>query len=148
LDAVVYSDLRLSRLAWAALWASVTGVAATVVVFWDPRLRATNRTIEAVLEYDWAFRAGELPDQFDVDQWRSWMKSHHQSDAVTLIWAAFYLIVGCWSVLSHPSGYHWVLAILLAILAFWHVHRWRYLSGMHARLETLVERHTIRQLFG
>jgi hypothetical protein len=148
LDAVVYSDNRGARVAWVALWASTIGVAATVIVLLDPRMRASNRTIEAILEYDWAFRAGELPAQFDVDQWRGWMKSQHQSDAVTLVWACFYLIVGCWSVVSHPSGYHWVLAILLAVVAIWHVHRWRYLCAMNARLETLVERHTVRQLFG
>jgi hypothetical protein len=112
LDSIVYSDNRGTHLAWAALLATTTGLVVTRVVFWDPRLRATARTIEPILKYDRAFRTGELPDQFDVDQWRVWMKSHHRSDGVTLVWACFYVIVGCWSVLSSSSGY---LAIPLPI---------------------------------
>jgi hypothetical protein len=148
LDSVVYSDSGVAHLGWAALFAATIGVVVTSTGFGDPRLRATSHTIDAILQYDLAFRTGELPDQFDVDQWRNWMKSHHRSDAVTLVWAAFYLIVGCWSILSHPPGYHWVLATLLAVLAAWFVRRWHYLCRLMTRLETQVERHSIRQLFG
>jgi hypothetical protein len=148
LDSIVYSDNTGAHLAWAALVAATTAGVVTWVVFWDPRLRATTRTIESILQYDRAFRTGELPDQFDIDQWRIWMKSHHRSDAVTLIWACFYLLVGCWSVVSYSSGYHWVLATLLVLLAAWQVRRWQYLCRLMIRLQTQVERHSIRQLFG
>lgn len=148
LDSVVYSDNRGAHLAWAALLATTTGAVVTYVGFGDPRLRATTGTIESILQYDRAFRTGELPDQFDVDQWRTWMKDHHRSDTVTLIWACFCLIVGGWSILSSPSGYHWVLAILLALLAVWFVRRWQLLCRLMIRLETQVAHHSIRQLYG
>jgi hypothetical protein len=148
LDSIVYSDSPLSHLAWIALCANATGLVVTGTVFLDPRMRATGQSIETILQYDRAFRIAELPDQFDVDQWRSWIKCDHRSNMVTLIWAGFYLIVGSWSVLSHPSGYHWVLAILLASLAIWQIRRWQCLCRLTTRLETQVERHSIRQLFG
>lgn len=148
LDSVVYSDSRLSHLRWAALCALVIGVVATGTAFGDPRMRATSRTIDEIMRYDLAFRTTELPEHFDVDQWRSWIKTHRKSDAVTMIWACYCLVVGGWAVLSHPPGYHWVVAVLLAVLAIWQIRRWRRLCALNTRLKTVVERHAVRQLYG
>ncbi|WP_133691638.1 hypothetical protein [Mycobacterium sp. BK086] len=148
LDSVVHSEARDVHLTWAAVFAIVLGVTLTVTAFEDPRLRATQQTIDEILQYDLAFRAAELPAQFDVDQWQGWIKEHRRSDAVTLIWAAFFAIVAGWSVLTHPPGYHWIVATLLIVLAAWQIHRWQDLRAMNARLKMMVERHAIRQLYG
>ncbi|WP_179474055.1 hypothetical protein [Mycolicibacterium vinylchloridicum] len=148
LDSVVYSDSRAAHLGWATVIATVTGIAMTALAFGDPRLRANADTIDAILQYDWAFRAAELPAQFDVDQWRNWIRRHHQSDGRLLIWATFFSIVAGWAILTHPPGYHWIVAMLLAVLAIWELRRWQYLCAMNARLKNLVERHAIGQLFG
>ena len=148
LDSIVYSESSASHLTMAGVLATVTGVIVTVIVFGDPRLNATSRTIELILQYDWAFQTGELPAGFDADQWRSWMRSHHRSDAVLLVWACFYLAVGCWSLLDDPTEYHWVVAGLLVVFAIWTIRRWRYLCARLAWLEDLVQRHAVRQLFG
>ena len=148
LDSIVYSANRGSHLGWAALCAILIGTLLTVVAFGDPRMRATRSTIEAVLQYDRAFRTTELPDHFDIEQWRNWIKSPHRSDAVTLIWACFYLAIGGWCLLAHPPGYHWIVAVLLAALAVWQIRRWQHLCALTTRLSTVVERHAMRQLFG
>jgi hypothetical protein len=148
LDAVVYDDNRLTHLTWLALCAAVMGAAVTATAHFDPRARATVRTIDALMEYHNAFRTGELPQEFDVDQWRSWLRDHRMSDVVTLIWACFYVTVGSCALITNPSGYHWILASVLAVLAFWLFRRWRLLCRLTARLHMLIERHTIRQLFG
>jgi len=128
--------------------ATAIGVAVTGTVFGDPRMRATSRTIDTILDYDRAYGTTELPIHFDVDQWRGWIKNHHRSDAVTLIWAFFFSAVAGWLLLNHQSGYHWVVATLLVALAIWQIRRWQYLCALNTRLKTAVERHAIRQLFG
>ena len=148
LDSIVYGESTASHFIWAGGLATVTGVIVTVIIFGDPRLTATSRTIESILQYDWAFRTGELPAGFDADQWRSWIRSHHRSDAVLLVWACFYLAVGFWSLLGDPTGYHWVVAGLAGAFAMWMIRRWRCLSARLAWLEDLVQRQAVRQLFG
>jgi hypothetical protein len=148
LDSVAYDDSRIAHLGRAALWATVTGLIATVTASGDPRLSATSQTIEGILQYDWAFRTGELPAQFDVEQWRRWMRSHRRSDGVMLVCAGFCFAVGCWSLLGHPTGYHWILAGLLALVGVWQIRRWRRLRARQDWLGARVERYAVRQLFG
>jgi hypothetical protein len=148
LDSIVYGESIASHLIWAGGLATVTGVIVTVIAFDDPRLTATDRTIESILQYDWAFCTGELPAAVDADQWRRWIRSHHRSYAILLVWACFYLAVGFWSLLSDPTGYHWVVAGLLGTFAMWMIRRWRCLSARLAWLEELVQRQAVRQLFG
>lgn len=76
------------------------------------------------------------------------IRRHHQSDGTALIWAAFFSIVAGWAILTHPPGYHWIVAILLAVLAIWQFRRWQHLCAMNVRLKNLMERHAIGQLFG
>jgi hypothetical protein len=148
LDSVVYSDSRAAHLGWAIVIAGVVGIALTVTVFGDPRLRATRETIDEIVQYDWAFRAAELPAHFDVDQWRSWIRHQHVSDWAVLIWVGFYSTVAGWAIATHSPGYHWVVGTLVAALAIWQFRRWQRLCAMNERLKSLVEQHAVRQLFG
>ncbi len=148
LDSVVYGDAGLAHLGRAALWATTTGLIVTVLASYDPRLSATSRTIEEILRYDWAFRSGQLPAQFDVEQWCGWIRSHGKSCVVMLVCACFSFAVAGWSLLSHPTGYHWIVAGLLAVLGGWQVRRWRQLCARLGWLEARVKRYAVRQLFG
>jgi len=148
LDVMVYSDARTSHVVDAARWASATGLIATVFAFCDPRVTATRWTIDDILQYDLAFQGGELPRDVDVDQWRRWMRNHHRSHIVVLMWAGFYFAIAAWSLSSGPTGYHWIVAGLLGVLGIGQIRRWRNLRGMLHRLEARVGRHALRQLFG
>jgi hypothetical protein len=140
LEPIVYDDNRATHLFWIAVAAVAVGVAATIIALSDPCLRVTAATIDDIRLYDHAFRTFELPEHFDVPLWRRWIRAHRRSNAVVLLWACFCLAVGCWSVLTHPSGYQWVVAILLQLLAVRQFFRWRRARVRFAYLAGLVDR--------
>ena len=115
LDSVVYGDAGLSHLGRAALWATTTGVIVTVLAFYDPRLTATSRTIESKFSNTTGRSAAVSYLRSRRRPMVRWIRSHRQSYAIMLVWACFYLAVGFWSLLGDPTGYHWVVAGLLAV---------------------------------
>lgn len=148
LDAVVYSDSRTSHAGNAALWAIATGLIASLLLFSDPRITSTDKMIDAIVQYDLAFRGGGLPRDVEVDRWRRWIRTHRRSNFVVLLWGGFFFAVAAWSLSSDPTGYNWIVAGLLGVLGIGQVRRWRSLRAMLHRLETEVESHAVRQLFG
>ena len=147
LDSIVYGINPGSHLLRAATWAVAVGVAASTFTVADPFFRSTTRTVDETMRYDRAFRTGELPEHLDVEVWRRWMKGHRKSTGVLLLWACFLWLVGCRSILTHPTGYHWAVALLLESLAIRQLLCWRSQRARIARLSAQLDRRARLQPF-
>jgi hypothetical protein len=147
LDSVVNGESRGSHVLWAAIWAAAVGFALSTFTVADPHFHATTRTVDEIMRYDRAFRTGELPEHLDVEVWRGWMKGHRKSTGALLLWACFLWLVGCRSILTHLSGYHWAVALLLELLAIRQFLCWRSQRAGIARLVAQVDRHARMQPF-
>lgn len=125
LEVIVYGPDRGAHLLWIVMAAAAVGITATIVVVQDPSLRVTTSTVDEIRSYDRAFRTAELPTDIDVPRWRQWVRARRRADFALLLWAGFYLGVAGWSIASHPSGYRWVVAMLLLAAAGWQLHCFR-----------------------
>lgn len=147
LDVIVYDNTRDSHLLRAAIGAAAVGVAVATFTVADPYFHTTTRTVDEMGRYDRAFWTEELPEHLDVEVWRSWMNGRRRSAGAMLLLACFYWLVGCWTVLSHSSGYHWVVGFLLELMAIWQLLSWRGRRARIARLSAQLDRHARMQPF-
>lgn len=148
LDSIVYGPGRAAHLGLAAVCATATGLITTVIAFQNPRLTVTDRTVGQIMQYDLAFRTGDLPDVVDVDRWRTWTRGHRHSAAVLPTWAVFLLIVGGWSLANHHTGFDMILTALLGVLAAGCSQRWRKLCSRLAWLDDRLRQQAVRRSYG
>lgn len=138
----------ISDLKWVAAGSVGVGLVVTGLRMEDPRLRATPETLSRIVEYDRAYMTGELPQQFDVDQWRRWLKGQRRSDNAELVWAAPCGTIGFTLILGHQSGLRWAGALLFGLLAGLLMIAWRGSRLLRRRLAHLIQNQDLRQRYG
>lgn len=147
LDALVYESTLATHVGNAALMSFIVALAITATMFTDPRVSARTQNIERILQYEWSFRGGQLPVEFDAEEWHQWVRRHRTASGALLLSASFLLGVATWS-LSQPGGFHWVVAGLLGSAGSWQVLRWFGLRTRLVRFEERIRSHAVRRLFG
>jgi hypothetical protein len=82
------------------------------------------------------------------DVWRGWLRSSHWFYGQGALWSCFFAAVGVWAILTDPTGYHWVLASLLQLLAIRLFLSWRRTRKRLAQLAAEVDRYAAQQYWG
>ena len=148
LDFVVFGDARLEHLKWACAWAAPMGLVSAIVVIGDPTTRRRGGAVEPLIDYERAVRTGELPAQLEPEVWRRWLRMSRWFYGFVVLWPCFFAAVGVWAILTDPTGYHWVVASLLQLLAVRLCIRWWRMRARLAQLAAEVDHYAVRQYWG
>lgn len=148
LDAVVFCNALIEHLEWAGAWAAPMSLVSAISLFGYPSIRLGAGPVEPLIEYERAIRTGELPARVEPEVWRGWLRSSRWFYGMCVLWPCFFAAVGGWAILTDPTGYHWVVAMLLQLLAIRLGLNWWRTRVRLAQLAAGVDRYVVRQSWG
>jgi hypothetical protein len=148
LDSVVFGGALIEHLERAGALAAPMSLVSAISLFGDPSMRRGGGPVEPLVEYERAVRTGELPLRIEPGVWRGWLRRSRWFYGIGVLWPCFFAAVGGWAIVTEPTGYHWVVAMLLQLLAIRLGLNWWRTRVRLAQLAAGVDRQAMRQSWG